>query len=75
MSDSVDLVIKGFPYSTIEKHTGEPNYYTIKEVERKLIKIALSYPSELSGGNHRYLRLVLTNIEYTLIPNTQPFIQ
>ena len=33
MTESVDSVIEGFPYSTIEKHTGEPNYQVIKEVE------------------------------------------
>ena len=40
MSESIDSVIEGFPYSTIEKHVGEPNYQAIKEVERKIIKNA-----------------------------------
>ena len=67
MSDSVDSVIEGFPYSTIEKHTGEPNYHSIKEVERKLIKNASSYPSELGGGNHGYLGLILKPEKYALV--------
>ena len=38
MSDNVDTIIEGFPYSTIEKISGEPLYHLIKEVEQKLIK-------------------------------------
>ena len=67
MSESIDSVIEGFPYSTIEKHVGEPNYQAIKEVERKIIKNASSYPSELGGGNHGYLGLILTPLRYELI--------
>lgn len=58
MSESADSVIEGFPYSTIEKHVGEPNCQVIKEAELKLIKNASSYPSELRGGNYGYLGLI-----------------
>jgi len=67
MSDSIDSVIEGFPDSTIEKHAGEPNYHVIKDVERKLIKNASLYPSELGGGNHGYLGLILTPEKYALV--------
>ena len=67
MLESVDSVIEGFPYSTIPKHAGEPNYQAIKDIERKLIKNASSYPSELGGGNHGYLGLILTPEKYLLV--------
>ncbi|MFO0089249.1 MAG: hypothetical protein ACK518_00245 [bacterium] len=67
MTESVDSIIEGFPYSTITKHAGEPNYHAIKDVERKLIKNASSFPSELGGGNHGYLGLILTPEKYTLV--------
>ena len=67
MSDSIDSVIEDFPDSTITKHTGEPNYHVIKDVEHKLIKNASSYPSELGGGNHGYLGLILTSKKYVLV--------
>ena len=67
MSESIDSVIKEFPYSTIERHVGEPNYKVIKEVERKIIKNASSYPGELGGVNHRYLGLILIPLRCELI--------
>ena len=67
MSESVDSVIEGFPCSTVEKHVGEPNYQVTKEIERKLIKNASSYPSELGGGNHGYLGLILQPQNYDLV--------
>ena len=67
MSESVDSAIVGFPYSTISKHAGEPTYKVIKDVERKLIKNASSYPSELVGDNHGYLGLILAPEKYLLV--------
>ena len=67
MSDNVDTIIEGFPYSSIEKISGEPSYHNIKEVERKLIKNASSFPSELGGGQHGYLGLVLSPEKYQLV--------
>jgi len=67
MADNVDNIIEGFPYSTIDKVSGEPTYHIIKEVERKLIKNASSFPSELGGGQHGYLGVVLTPTKYNLV--------
>ena len=64
MTESVDSFIEGFPYSNIEKIKGELSYHSIKEVEQKLIKNASSFPSELGGGNHGYLGLVLKPAKY-----------
>jgi len=67
MTESMDLVIERFPYSTIEKIDGEPNYHTIKEVERKLNKNASSYQMELGRGYYGYLSLVLSLTKYNLV--------
>ena len=67
MSDNVDTIIKGFSYSNIERISGEPSYHSIKEVERKLIKNASSFPSELGDSQHGYLGLVLTPEKYQLV--------
>ena len=67
MTESVDLVIEGFLYSTIKKSSGEPTYQIIKDIEKKLIKNASSYLTELGRGNHSYLGLVLTPVKYQLV--------
>ena len=65
--ETIELVIEGFPYSTIEKIEEKPTYCTIKEVEWKLIRNELSYQIELGDGNHRYLGLVLLPTEHNLL--------
>ena len=67
MSDNVDAIIEGFPYSTIEQIKGEPSHHSIKEVERKLIKNASSIPSELGGGQYGCLGLVLAAEKHNLV--------
>ena len=67
MTENVESIIKGFPYSNIEKISREQLYHSIKEVEWKLIKNASSFPLELGGGNHGYLGLVLTPTKYQLV--------
>ena len=60
MSESPQSIIDLFPHPTIEKSTEEPNYYSIKPVEKKLIRNVASIPTELGGGNHGFLGLVVT---------------
>ena len=67
MTESVDSVIEGFPYSSISKVEGEPTYQSIKEVEKQLIKNASSYSTELGGGSHGYLGLILAPAKYQLV--------
>ena len=67
MTESVDSIIEGFPYSSVEKIKGELLYHSIKEVEWKLIKNVLSFPSELEGGNYGYLGLILKLAKYQLV--------
>ena len=54
MSESPQSIIDQFPHPTIEKSTEEPNYYTIKSVEKKLIRNVASILTELGGGNHGF---------------------
>ena len=42
MSESIDLIQERFPHPSIMRSNNEPNYYTIKEVEKKLIANAAS---------------------------------
>ena len=67
MSKSIEAIMDLFPYSIIVKVEDEPNYYLIKEVEKKLMHNAASIPAELGGGNHSFLGLVLTPQKYTTI--------
>ena len=67
MSESSESILDQFPHSSISKSTEEPNYYSIKEVEKKLMRNAASIPTELGGGNHSFLGLVLSLQKYTTI--------
>jgi len=60
MSESPQSTTDLFPHPTIEKSTEEPNYYSIKPVEKKLTRNVASIPTELGGGNHGFLGLVVT---------------
>ena len=50
MSKSTDVLLDLFLYSIIAKVEDEPNYYSIKEVEKKLMCNAASIPTELGGA-------------------------
>ena len=60
MSESTEAIIDQFLHLVIAKVEDEPNYYSIKEIEKKLMQNAASIPIELGGGNHGFLDLVLT---------------
>lgn len=62
---------ESFPHPIINKVDDEPSYKTINEVEKKLITNAASIPSELGGGNHGYLGLVLKPSKYHAITGHQ----
>ena len=54
MSESLQLIIDLFSHPTIEKSTEEPNYYSIKLVEKKLIRNVASILTELGESNHGF---------------------
>ena len=45
-------VLDKLPHSSNPQTSGEPNYYTIKEVEKNLISNTASIQPELARGNH-----------------------
>jgi hypothetical protein len=66
---SVESICKGFPFSTIAKQPGLPRYETIAEVHLKLKANAASAVSELGGGAHGLLDLVLPPATYATLTN------
>ena len=52
---------------------GEPIHKLLKRLKLELQANASSVETDLGGGNHGYLGLILTDQEYATIPNTQPF--
>ena len=64
---------KSFQYPTATKNVGEPTYKELRRVEGELKANASSIDSDLGGGDHGYLGLVLTNAKYALVSAT-PFV-
>ena len=60
MSESTEAIIDQFLHIVIAKVEDEPNYYSIKEIEKRLMRNTASILAELGGGNHGFLGLVLT---------------
>ena len=69
----VDYVNTYFPHPEPTKIEGEPTYKSLTTVNNELKANASSVDSELGGGNHGYLGLVLSDPEYATIPGTVPF--
>ena len=74
MVNKVDDFFYAFPNKVI-KHTGRPNYETLKNIKQALKRNFAMVPFTLGGGNHRYLGAVLTAEEYAAATpiNTPPF--
>ena len=72
---SVENITESFTTPNITKVSGEPTYKTIKDVEKKIITNAASIPSELGGGGHGFLGLVLNPHKYITVTGHvfQPF--
>jgi hypothetical protein len=71
---TIDYASSYFKYKTPTPIRGEPTHKSLKRLKLELQANASSVETDLGGGNHGYLGLVLTDEEYALIPNTQPFI-
>ena len=56
------------------KIEGEPSYTTLTQLEKELKANASTVDSDLGGGDHGYLGLVLSDAKYALIPGTVPFV-
>jgi hypothetical protein len=66
---SVESILEGFPFITITKQPGLPTYETIAKVHLKLEANASYIVSELGGGAHGLLGLVLSPATYTTLTN------
>ena len=59
-----------FQYPTPTKITGEPTYQSLKTLHSELKANASSIESNLGGGDHGYLGLVLLDANYALVTPT-----
>ena len=71
---TIDYASSYFKYKTPTSIRGEPPHKTLKRLKMELQANASSIETDLGGGNHEYLRLVLTNQEYAAIPHAASFI-
>ena len=70
MSSSVDTIRSAFEHQTIQPYTGEPDYEAIKSVHDQLKANAAFIPSELGGGKHGLLGLIMSDATYLLVANS-----
>ena len=73
-STNIDYVDTYFKFSTLTKIHGEPTYETLKTVKNELKSNACSVTTDLGGGAHGHLGLVLNNAEYATISAT-PYVR
>lgn len=71
-NDAIDYINTKFEYKEIKKIHGEPEYESIKILFDQIKANAASVPSDLGGGSHGHLGLVLTPEKYALVSN-EPF--
>ena len=71
---TIDYAASYFKYKTPSPIRGVPTYKALKRLKLELQANASSVETDLGGGNHGYLGLVLTDEEYATITGTQPFV-
>ena len=69
----IDYASTYFPHSTPTPIRGEPDYKSLKKLKNELRANASSVDSDLGGGHHGYLGLVLSEQEYRRICPDTPF--
>ena len=76
MSQHIDYVSTYFPHKVPIPIRGEPTHKDLKRLKTELRANASSVDSTLGGGDHGYLGLVLSDVEYLAIPtvNGTPFV-
>ena len=70
----IDYAALYFKYKTPTLIYEEPTNKLLKRLQTELQANASSVETDLGGGNHGYLGLVLTDVKYVSIPNMQPFV-
>ena len=68
MTQHIDYVSTYFHHKTPTVVRGEPTYIDLKRIKTELRANASSVESDLGGGDHGYLFLVLSDAEYLQIP-------
>ena len=72
-STRIDYATTYFPHSSTTPIRGEPSYKSLKKLKNELRANASSVDSDLGGGDHGYLGLVLSETEYRRICPDDPF--
>ena len=74
-SNNIDYATVYFKYSVPTPITGEPTHKSLKQLKTELRANVSSVDTDLGGGDHGYLGLDLTDVEYGRItPTPQPFV-
>ena len=69
---NIDYATVYFKYSTPTPITDEPSKKSLKRLKTELRANASSGDTDLGGGDHGYLGLILTDVEYARITPTPP---
>ena len=67
MSTQIDYINTCFAHPVLTKITSKPTYSSLKILKDELKANAASVPSDLGGGKHGHLGLVLKDDEYKLV--------
>ena len=70
---SVDYATSYFKYKTPTPIWGQPTHKALQRLKNELQANASSVETELGGGDHGYLGLVLSDTDYANVPYTCPF--
>ena len=73
MMSSINYKYTIFEHENITPVHGEPTFKTLHKLRNKIKANAKYVYSNLVGGAHSHISLVLTNAQYVLISNT-PFV-
>ena len=63
-SITVEAMLESFPNNPVTKIEGEPSYQALRTLETELIQNASSIFTELGGGGHGYLGLLLSSAKH-----------
>ena len=75
MTNSVDYTATHFRFPVPTPINGEPTNRTLKRLKTELRANGSSVETDLGGGDHGYLGLILTDPEYArIVPTPDPFV-
>jgi hypothetical protein len=70
----IDYASTYFPYPIPTPIQGEPTYKSIKRLKNEIRANASSVDTDLGGGDHGYLALILNEVEYATVAPQTPFL-